>query len=308
MTLDLTTQGFSLANARICALACADSYLEGAASSAPKPSHGCDRALPSKDSFITDTSTDTHVLVRDLGDALIIAFRGSASLRNWLTDLDAMKKAIALSHVHAGFLFAFDSVVLQIQSAINAKLQHADTPVAVFFTGHSLGGALAAIAGVEFASNYWPVGRVTPCAPTTAIVGVQAPACPSSLKAGLQPPLSPFAPVKNPIIHSVYTFGQPRVGDAQFARDASRCGMGGPSATTFRVTNRADIVPWVPGWLMGYRHFGQHIHFDALGMHVNPLPLQQLAVNGLEIWREFRRGDAALLTDHAIAKYQEALG
>ena len=62
-----------------------------------------------------------------------------------------MKKAIADGHVHAEFQNALDSVAPE-QS--NTRLASPNSnvgniPVVVVFTGHLLGGAPAAIAGVE---------------------------------------------------------------------------------------------------------------------------------------------------------------
>jgi predicted lipase len=255
--LDLSATGFSLVNARVCARACADSYGEQSPVSGGQ-----------SDIRIEDAGTDTHVLIRDLGDALIVAFRGSASLRNWLTDFDAHQAAIGDSHVHAGFKAAWLSVAWQVASVI-----HESGRKAVFLAGHSLGGALAAIAGAELLNARGESAQT---------------------KAGWN----------GGIGHSVYTFGQPRVGDGRFAVDARACGV---AARHFRVTNRADIVPWAPGWLMGYRHFGQHVHVDALGMHLNPPPGAELLSNGWEIYREFRRGSAAMLEDHPIAQYEDCL-
>ena len=289
--LDFASPGFSLANARICLQAAADAYLN-----AECGARSAESGAQPAEFRISDSSTDTHVLLRQFGPALIVAFRGSASLRNWLTDFDAHKQAIATSHVHEGFYRAALSVRDELRDAI-AK-SNADT---VCFTGHSLGGALAVV--MAWLLGEGRDGRLPSLNSESEISGT----------ATRHP--SPAS------IHSVYTFGQPRVGDAAFARDAG--GLGCVNAPTshgsdaalpstlaarlFRVTNRADVVPWVPGYVMGYRHFGNHIHLDALGLHENFPMTAELLVNGLEIYREFRRGELALLADHAVASYQEAL-
>lgn len=59
-------------------------------------------------------------------------------------------------------------------------------------------------------------------------------------------------------VHAVYTYGQPRVGDEQFARIMNeKLGH-----KVFRLVNDRDIVPRVPLYSMGYRHFGRQFYFD----------------------------------------------
>ena len=103
------------------------------------------------------------------------------------------------------------------------------------------------------------------------------------------------------ILHSIYTFGSPRTADHEYARRYN-AQLG---RRTIRVTRRADVIPWAPPWLDGYRHVGRQIHFDRRGMHdVCPLAAE-LLTNGREIARELLRGRDALLDDHHIGKYVE---
>jgi len=59
-------------------------------------------------------------------------------------------------------------------------------------------------------------------------------------------------------IQACYTFGQPRIGDRQFA-DFMKANYG---ASYFRFVNDTDIVTRVPP---GYRHIGTLVHFGADG-------------------------------------------
>ena len=102
-------------------------------------------------------------------------------------------------------------------------------------------------------------------------------------------------------IHTAYTFGSPRTADGKFARSYNA--QLGPR--TIRVTRRADVIPWVPPWLNGFRHVGRQIHFDRRGMHDTCPLMAELLTNGREIWRELSRGKNALLDDHHIGKYVE---
>ena len=59
-------------------------------------------------------------------------------------------------------------------------------------------------------------------------------------------------------IQGVYTFGQPRVGDDAFAKIVhDALGL-----RIVRFVNDQDIVPRVPFYGMGFRHYGTQIFFD----------------------------------------------
>lgn len=91
-------------------------------------------------SDIINNVTDTRArLIETTGD-LIVAFRGTADLRNWLTDLDWRKTSLhwADGKVHEGFNKALESVAEPLDHAIDPKDHRR-----IWVTGHSLGGALA---------------------------------------------------------------------------------------------------------------------------------------------------------------------
>ncbi len=62
-------------------------------------------------------------------------------------------------------------------------------------------------------------------------------------------------------VNGLYTFGQPRVGDDEFA---SRFNIDF-GAQTFRFVNNQDVVPRVPLRLMNYRDTGTFKYFDKYG-------------------------------------------
>ena len=109
-------------------------------------------------------------------------------------------------------------------------------------------------------------------------------------------------------IHSIYTFGGPRIGDANAVSMYDRFTGTNLPSRTYRVTNGADIVPWLPGWLLGYRHTPQEYFMSSIGGLVNgPSIVAEIASDLPEIIREYRRGHLAALTDHFIQSYIDRL-
>lgn len=86
---------------------------------------------------------------------LIIAFKGTSTLGDFITDVNAFKSTSANTiipnakgNVHSGFLAAYGSIRKELKQIIDANPDKK-----VLFTGHSLGGALATLAGAEFTNN-----------------------------------------------------------------------------------------------------------------------------------------------------------
>ncbi len=73
----------------------------------------------------------------------ILAFRGSLGFDDWLSDFDALPVQWAGVQVHQGFKKQLDDV----WKGITAELDALTVPV--FFTGHSLGAALATLAAAR---------------------------------------------------------------------------------------------------------------------------------------------------------------
>jgi hypothetical protein len=151
---------------------------------------------------IYDASTDTEGYIGYLpsDNSIYVTFRGSSSILNWISDLDALKTSYTSfpdcnCQVHKGFYTAEQKVIGGVISEVK-RLRGKYPSSALKVTGHSLGAALAQLTSMDL------------------------------VKAGLP--------------CSVYNFGQPRVGDANYAKFSTN------KVDTWRVTHNRDIVPHVP--------------------------------------------------------------
>lgn len=97
---------------------------------------------------------DTQCFVATASDVVMVAFRGTASVGDWLTDLNALSTERFYGTVHRGFRNAFAVVDAKLREILNDV---PDRPIVL--TGHSLGGALAMIAAAEWAGQI-PVSRI----------------------------------------------------------------------------------------------------------------------------------------------------
>lgn len=89
------------------------------------------------------------VVIAGNSDATFVTFAGSDPLKfeDWITDFDAFKSA---TDVHTGFQQTVENVWPRIEAAIKTAI--GNQPGAgknLFFTGHSLGGALAIVAAAR---------------------------------------------------------------------------------------------------------------------------------------------------------------
>jgi hypothetical protein len=210
------------------------------------PSPGCGNILDALNLFedLTNTEviyhrgTDTKCLIAWGGTTLVVAFKGTSSFENVLTDLNFLKSfhpprrtasitsswGLSLIHVpvrvHTGFLEAWstDEYDKRVVERVGEILSDLGGPEVVTFmvTGHSLGGALATLASHAFKSAF-PAAQIT-----------------------------------------CYTYGQPRVGNRPFAYEYNKM-----VPDHFAVINGQDPVTRVPKGY--YKRVGNRIIIDDLG-------------------------------------------
>ena len=92
-----------------------------------------------------------------LGRIIVVAFRGSSNLRNWISDLSirhiSTYKRCDGCEVHAGFYKAWLGLQRDVVSEVMRLLEL--QPVSrLYVVGHSLGAALAVLAAADFSHAY----------------------------------------------------------------------------------------------------------------------------------------------------------
>ncbi|KAI9497258.1 catalysis At the Interface: the anatomy of A conformational change in A triglyceride lipase [Zychaea mexicana] len=100
---------------------------------------------------------DTNALVaRDDSEQVIyVVFRGSASIQNWMANLNAILANYpgpTGARVHAGFYNSYQDVQSRLMSLVQSQVS-SHSGYAVHITGHSLGGALALFHALDLYEN-----------------------------------------------------------------------------------------------------------------------------------------------------------
>ncbi|NJO14529.1 MAG: DUF2974 domain-containing protein [Thioploca sp.] len=89
-------------------------------------------------------------------NSVLVAFRGTDSLGDWLSNLDFLGTTPTYGVVHKGFYNSFNEVKQPLEKELKRL-----SPSSVLLTGHSLGGALATIAAAEWKNKYPITGIYT---------------------------------------------------------------------------------------------------------------------------------------------------
>jgi len=127
---------------------------------------------------ITNSTEQTQGLVGSGNGRIIVSFRGSENIPNWIDDIDMRKMPYPYSgcsgcEVHSGFYAAWASLQDQTLRLVNDEVKK-QPHAKIYVTGHSLGAAMAVLCAADLAFTH-----------------------------GLS-------------IEAVYTFGDPRAGNSKF--------------------------------------------------------------------------------------------
>jgi hypothetical protein len=175
-----------------------------------------------------DTNTAGYLAVNKGKSLIVLGYRGTKNIENWLHNIDiSFTKANLPSpyqdaNIHTGFNTMCNALYPASLAAFkNAIAKYPNYKVV--FTGHSLGGALATLTAFKFAQ-----------------AGVIS---------------------WNKV--NLLSYGQPRVGNPKFAQFLNSKAM-----TSTRVTAYADLVAISPGRTFGYEHNQHNMHINEDGKTV----------------------------------------
>ncbi|KAI8911423.1 Alpha/Beta hydrolase protein [Entophlyctis helioformis] len=166
------------------------------------------------------------VAINHSQQSIVVIFRGSLTADDWLGNANfVLDSPKSCVKFHKGFSVDYERTRSAIQPAI-AKAAAENPTYRIAIVGHSSGGALATLAAVDLANLFG-----TKLASRT----------------------------------TVYTYGQPRTGNKDFANWYSTI----PFAGTYRLTQQQDpVVHLPPSWIGSYRHIKQEFHINLRGQAV----------------------------------------
>ncbi|ORX60627.1 alpha/beta-hydrolase, partial [Hesseltinella vesiculosa] len=153
---------------------------------------------------------------------IYVAFRGTLSVQQLITDLQVTKityPPVPTAHVAEGFYNSYIEVQSIVVNTVASLLEQYPS-YAVRVTGHSLGGAQATLATLDLYQRLDAINT-------------------------------------NNI--ALYTYGELRVGDKDFAAYVTSTGI-----SRIRVVHHADIITFLPTTSQGYVHGGEEYWIKGL--------------------------------------------
>ncbi|KXN65591.1 alpha/beta-hydrolase [Conidiobolus coronatus NRRL 28638] len=174
------------------------------------------------------TSAAGYLTVNKNKKLIVLSYRGTKDIVNWLYNLDFSFVSADLDwpYNNAGIHSGFDATTKSLLSNSTDAIQNALGKYPTFkvvFTGHSLGGALAALTAFRLAQN-----------------GV-----------------IPWEKI------NLITYGQPRLGTPEFADF-----LNAQAWTSTRVTSYGDLIAISYGRSLGYAHNQHNMHINKYGQTI----------------------------------------
>lgn len=215
--------------------------------------------------FFNANSTQAFVAGNDT--MVIVAFRGTAGLDDLWSDAKAKPAERPFGDVHEGFNDALQEVWGEepITEDMRAYIkQFQDNNQSIWFCGHSLGAALAALATAEFLL------------------------------------------VDGGAVNGLYTIGQPRVGNGEFAKNFNKVAAN----RSFRFVNNNDVVTRVPvpGKILDYTHVGRELYIDSSGILHSSIPWWKKSWDRLKgAAKDIGKKGLDGLKDHGSDRYVELI-
>jgi predicted lipase len=234
-----------------------------------------------REATATDKATDASALVAVDGGNVVVAFKGSSTPEDFLQDAKFLRRKICWwdegksVEAHAGFLEDFNALNIAVFSQVKTWL-----------ASLSAGGNVS---------------------PKIYITG-------HSLGGGIAILCALEFARMNLRVAAVITFGQPRVGNADFKSIYNREPVLGLvddrrlGDITYHVINADDPVPLLPPLLAGYRDEGNEIFLPPKSAPVlNPAIGFQLISDLLGALDAWRKRQLAFVPHHFIKAYLERI-
>lgn len=117
------------------------------------------------------TDATGFVAVDDVNQVIVLSYRGSASLGNWIGNVNLGFNAFMPCkncQVHAGFLSSWNDSKDQVKAALT-QAKSANPNYAIVYTGHSLGGAITTLAAAELRQQGFPGALVCSRSPKSKV-------------------------------------------------------------------------------------------------------------------------------------------
>jgi predicted lipase len=106
--------------------------------------------------------TQGFVALDHTNQLIVVSFRGSQSIQNWISNLDVAMEPFSICsgcQAHSGFLDSWNSAKTTVQGAIDGA-KAANPSYNIVATGHSLGAALATLAAADLRNSGYNIALV----------------------------------------------------------------------------------------------------------------------------------------------------